>query len=189
MKPSLADLHDRALKATRNIVHEIANEEYDWPTPCGDWTVRELLNHVVSGNLWASELMAGKTIEEVGGRFDGDLLGFDPLAVYEESAKVADHAFQQSGAMERMAAVSYGPVSGEVYCGHRFVDVLIHGWDLAKATGQNTIIDPSLVDAAIAVMEPQLEMLRASGAFATDVEVADDADPQTQLLAWSGRKP
>ena len=116
-------------------------------------TVRDLVNHVVSGNFWVDELMAGKTIEEVGDRLDGDVLGEDPVAAYDASAQVAAAAFKAEGAMERPAAVSYGPVPGEVYCGHRFIDVLIHGWDLAASTGQEpyslaivareTVTDPS----------------------------------------------
>lgn len=190
MKATLADHHDRALTFTRNVIHAIDSEQWDWPTTCEEWSVRELVNHVVSGNFWAAEIMDGKTIEEVGDRLDGDLLGTEPLAAYEESAKLADHAFQESGAMEKPAAVSYGPVPGEVYCGHRFVDVLIHGWDLAKATGQSTDLDPGLVAACLAVLEPQLDMLGPSGMFGDEtIPVPDDADPQTKLLAFTGRRP
>lgn len=189
MAASLADHHERALTFTRNVIHGIDSEQWDWPTPCEDWSVRELVNHLVSGNYWVGELMGGKTIDDVGDRLEGDLLGYDPLAKYEESAKIADHAFHEPGAMERVAAVSYGPVPGDIYCGHRFIDVLVHGWDLAKGTGQGTTLSPELVDAAIAVTEPQLELLRASGAYGTDVEVPGGADPQTTLLAWTGRRP
>jgi uncharacterized protein (TIGR03086 family) len=84
--------------------------------------------------------------------------------------------------------VSYEPVPGSVYAGHRFIDVLIHGWDLAVATHQNTRMDPGLVEACFAVLEPQLGQLQASGAFGTEVAVPADADPQTRLLAVLGRK-
>jgi uncharacterized protein (TIGR03086 family) len=75
-----------------------------------------------------------------------------------------------------------------VYCGHRFLDVLIHGWDVATSTGQDTALDPELVEACIAVIEPQLDMLVGSGAFGTPLEVPDDADSQTRLLAMLGRR-
>ena len=84
--------------------------------------------------------------------------------------------------------MSYGPVPGSVYAGHRFIDVLIHGWDLAVATRQDTRMDPSLVEACFAVLEPQFDQLKASGAFGTDVVVPADADPQTRLLAMLGRR-
>ena len=90
--------------------------------------------------------------------------------------------------MDAPCAVSYGPVPGSVYCGHRFIDVLVHGWDVAKSTGQDTTLDPALVEACWAVVEPQLEMLVGSGAFGTEVEVPDDADAETKLLAVLGRQ-
>ena len=85
--------------------------------------------------------MSGKTIDEVGDRYDGDVLGDDPSAAYDASARVAGDAFARPGAMEAPVAVSYGPVPGEIYAGHRFIDVLIHGWDLAVATGQDSTLD------------------------------------------------
>jgi len=96
--------------------------------------------------------------------------------------------FRAPGAMERPCAVSYGPVPGSVYCGHRFLDVLIHGWDVATSTGQDTTLDPDLVDALLEVIEPQLEMLVGTGAFGTPLDVGDDASPQTRLLAVLGRR-
>jgi uncharacterized protein (TIGR03086 family) len=79
-------------------------------------------------------------------------------------------------------------VPGSVYCGHRFLDVLVHGWDVAKSTGQDTTLDPDLVAACWAVLEPQLAMLQASGAFGSAVNVPDDADLETKLLAALGRE-
>jgi uncharacterized protein (TIGR03086 family) len=101
---------------------------------------------------------------------------------------VAGPAFKEAGAMDRPVAVSYGPVPGSVYAGHRLIDVLVHGWDLAKGTGQDATLDPELVDACWEVVEPQLDMLAGSGAFGTTVEVGPDASPQTRLLAALGRE-
>ena len=103
----------------------------------------------------------------VGDRLDGDVLGADPLRAYDDSSLVAAAAFRAPGAMEAPCAVSYGPVPGEVYCGHRFIDVLIHGWDVASSTGQDTTLDPELVEACFEVVEPQLDMLVGSGMFGT----------------------
>ena len=131
-------------------------------TPCDGWDVQALLNHLVSGNLWAAELGSGHTIEEVGDRLDGDVLGNDALAAYDASAKAAAATFEASGALDAPCAVSYGPVPGSVYAGHRFIDVLIHGWDLATATGQDATIDPELVDAAYSLLQEQADMVRAT---------------------------
>ena len=74
-----------------------------------------------------------------------------------------------------------------VYCGHRILDVAIHGWDLAQATGQQSPLDAPLVDDVAAILAPQIDMLEGSGMFGTRVEVPAGADAQTTLLAQLGR--
>jgi uncharacterized protein (TIGR03086 family) len=184
---NLPQIHERALRATGAIVDGVAARQLELPTPCDGWSVRELLNHIVSGNLWAAELAAGRSIADVGDRLDGDTLGADPAAAYHASAEVAAAAFDAPGAMDAPCAVSYGPVPGSVYCGHRILDVAIHGWDLAKATGQDTTLDPELVDAVAAIVTPQIDMLAGSGMFGTTVGIRNDADAQTRLLSQLGR--
>ena len=188
MAVDLPEVHARALDRTHAFVAGIDASQLDTDSVCDDWSVRTLLNHVVSGNFWVPELVGGKTIDEVGDRLDGDVLDPDPLSAYDASASVAAAAFREPGAMERPVAVSYGPVPGAVYCGHRLIDVLIHGWDLAASTGQDTTLDPELVEACWEVLEPQLDMIKGTGAFGTDVTVPADADRQTTLLAALGRQ-
>src|ERR1700694_2030052 len=172
----IAQLHRRALDETRDVIAGVGSEQENLATPCEGWDVRTLLNHLVSGNLWAAELGAGRSIAEVGDRLDGDVLGNDPLGAYDASATAAAAVFEAPGALDAPCAVSYGPVPGSVYAGHRFVDVLIHGWDLAVATGQDTSLDPALVDACWDEVGPQAAMLRASGMFGDDVAVPAEAD-------------
>jgi uncharacterized protein (TIGR03086 family) len=184
----VARLHQRALGATGAIVAGIARDQWNAATPCEGWDVRTLLNHLVAGNLWAAELGAGATIEEVGDRLGGDLLNDDALGAYEASAKVAAATFEAPGALDAPCAVSYGPVPGFIYCGHRFVDVLIHGWDLAVATAQDSTLDPELVAAAYELLQDQADMVRASGMFGADLSVPANAGAQTRLLAFIGRQ-
>ena len=184
----LPALHARALAATAGVVAGVPAPRLDDASVCAGWSVRELLNHVVSGNWWVPELASGQSIADVGDRLDGDLLGADHVAAYQGSADAAAAAFQQPGAMERPVAVSYGPVPGSVYCGHRFIDVLVHGWDLARSTGQDATLDPDLVQACWEVVEPQAEGFKASGVFGSEVEVPPGADLQTRLLATLGRR-
>src|SRR5439155_16713711 len=124
----IAGWHRQALDATRKTVAGIQTMDLDKPTPDDEWDVRALLNHVVSGNWWAAELADGKTIEEVGDRLDGDVLSDDHVGAYDASAKAAAAVFERPGVLEAPCAVSYGPVPGSVYAGHRFLDVLVHGW-------------------------------------------------------------
>jgi uncharacterized protein (TIGR03086 family) len=184
---SITELHAQALDATGRIVAGIPADRWHADTPCAGWDVRGLVSHVVSGNLWAAELAAGATIESVGDRLDGDVLGPDPAGSYDTSAKAAAAAFRRPGALDAPCAVSYGPVPGSVYAGHRFFDVFIHGWDLAAATGQDTTLDPGLMQACREVIEPQLEGFRAAGALAGPLPVPPGASDQTRFLAMLGR--
>jgi uncharacterized protein (TIGR03086 family) len=109
--------------------------------------------------------------------------------VYDASAREADAAFRAPGAMEGPCAVSYGPVPGEVYAGHRFIDVLVHGWDVAEATGQDTRLDQELVDACWQVVEPQKDLLVGSGMFGTHHDAPAGAGRQDALLSLLGRTP
>jgi uncharacterized protein (TIGR03086 family) len=188
MSVDLPEVHARALDSARHAVAGVADDQWDLTSDCEDWTVRELVNHIVTGNYWAAELASGLTIEQVGDRLDGDVLGTHPLQVYDDSSLVAAAVFRAPDAMEKPCAVSYGPVPGEVYCGHRFLDVLIHGWDVASSTGQDTSLEPELVEACFEVIEPQMDMLAGSGMFGTRQDVPDDADRQRQLLAMLGRR-
>ncbi len=146
MDVDLPEVHARSLDHARHSMVGIGDDQWELVSDCDDWTVRELVNHVVTGNYWAAELGSGLTIEQVGDRLDGDVLGTDPVRAYDDSSLVAAAVFRAPGAMERPCAVSYGPVPGEVYCGHRFLDVLVHGWDVATSTGQDTTLDVDLVE-------------------------------------------
>jgi uncharacterized protein (TIGR03086 family) len=159
------------------------------PTPDDDWDVRALVGHVVAGNLWATELAAGRTIEQVGDRLDGDVLGADPRGAFEASAASAAAAFEAPGALDAPCAVSYGPVPGRVYAGHRLVDVLIHGWDLAVALDADPTLDAELVEVCLGLVEPEIDLLKSTGAYGGHVAVPDGAAPQTRLLALLGRHP
>jgi uncharacterized protein (TIGR03086 family) len=188
MDVDLPEVHARSLDVARSFVARVAGDQWGTTSLCADWTVRELVNHIVTGNWWAMELAGGKTIAEVGNRYDGDVLGDDPLGAYTSSAAAAAAVFRAPGAMDAPCAVSYGPVPGSVYCGHRIIDILIHGWDVARSTGQPSELPPDLVDACWAVVEPQLDLFAASGVFGETLDVPDGADRQTQLLAVLGRR-
>lgn len=187
MTIDLPEVHARALDETRRHIAGIPPDQWSGPTPCADWDVCALVNHIVAGNFWVAPLVEGRTIEEVGDRYDGIVLGDDPLEAYDRSAAEAAAAFRAPGAMDAPVAVSYGPVPGSVYAGHRFMDVLIHGWDVAKATGQETTIPPELVEACWEVLEPQIDLLSASGMFGNRIDLPDDASREDRLLGLLGR--
>jgi uncharacterized protein (TIGR03086 family) len=184
----LVALHRRALAEAGRLAARISSDQWARPTPCGAWDVRALLGHVVAGNFWAAELAGGRTIDEVGDALDGDLLGEDPVSAYESSARAADAAFSMPGALQRDCAVSYGPVPGSVYLGHRIIDLVLHGWDLATAIGEPAGIDDDLAAATWTILEPQLEGFRAAGAFEASLPVPADAAAAARLVLATGRR-
>lgn len=182
-------LHEVGLGWFGECVKGVRDEAWDAPTPCSEWDVRKLVNHNVSENWWARELLAGRTIEEVGDRYDGDVLGDDPVEAYYASAEAARQATQQLEDLNMPVHVSYGPIPAFEYLQHRFTDLAVHGWDLAVATSQEAQIPRELVDAGWDVMSARREMVRVSGVFGEEVDVPGDADLQNRLLGLLGRDP
>lgn len=183
------ELHNRALDFFGELVAGIPEDAWHNSTPCDEWDVRALVNHNVSENWWATELLAGKTIDEVGDRFDGDLLSDEPLAAYDASAEAVRRVLAPLEDLDSSVDVSYGPVPARRYLEHRYVDLLVHGWDLAVATGQDSELPGELAESAYETMSAQREQVRESEGFGPEVEVAEDADVQTKLLGLLGRDP
>jgi uncharacterized protein (TIGR03086 family) len=159
------------------------------PTPDAEWDVRALVNHVLVEDLWAPPLLRGMTISEVGDRFDGDQLGDDPRQAWTRAAADAIAAVGEEGALERTVHVSFGDIPGGEYVSQLVCDHVIHGWDLARATGGDERLDAELVEFAFGYLGPQADGWRAAGAFGPRVDVPVGADRQDQLLALTGRQP
>jgi uncharacterized protein (TIGR03086 family) len=185
----LLELQRRAAAGFDRRLREVGDDQWELPTPCEGWTVRDLVNHLVYDNVWVPDLMGGATVEEVGDRYEGDLLGDDPVDAWERSIEAALAWFDQPGALDRTVHLSYGDESAAMYLSQRVTDLAVHGWDLARAVGGDERIDPDLVTFLWDTWKPREEMLRASGVFGEPVAVADDADQQTRLLALLGRRP
>jgi uncharacterized protein (TIGR03086 family) len=180
---------EAALDVFDTRVHEVPEDRWSAPTPCSEWDVRALVNHVVGELLWAAPLVEGRTIAEVGDQFDGDVLGADPSASWHRASGAAHSAFAEPGALARTVHLSYGDEPAVGYCEQLTSDVLVHAWDLSRGAGLDDRLPDDLVDWALGWVEPLLPMFDASGLFGTAVEPATDAGDQTRLLARLGRDP
>jgi uncharacterized protein (TIGR03086 family) len=169
-------------------LRQIGDHQWQAATPDADWCVRDLVNHLVSEDLWAPPLLAGSTIAEVGDRFDGDVLGPDPKAAWTAAAAEAVRAVKGDGAMDRIVHLSFGDFPGSEYTMQLFADHLIHTWDLARAIGADERLDEELVASCATWFEPMEEAYRAAGAIAARPPVPGDAGAQTLLLARFGRR-
>jgi uncharacterized protein (TIGR03086 family) len=181
------ELYRRAAERFGATVHQIKDDHWHEATPCGEWDVRDLVNHVVGENYWARELLAGRTMDEVGDRFDGDLLGTDPKKTWDDSSRTAVAAVTEPGALDRTTHLSFGDVPGREYVLQLFADLLIHGWDLARAIGADEHLDSELVDACATWFARNEDAYRRAGAIGPKVQLSPDADAQTRLLSAFGR--
>src|SRR4029450_6940131 len=181
------ELHRRAVEEFDARVRAVGDDQWGLPTPCGEWSVRRLVNHLVYENRWTVPLMGGGTIAEVGDRYEGDLLGDDPKGAWEASSKEAVQSVLADGALERVVGLSSGPTPAREYVSQLFADHLVHAWDLARAVGADERLDPELGDACAGGVASMGELYRSIGAIGERPEVLPGADPQTTLLAAFGR--
>lgn len=179
-----ATLHHRAVDFWDSCVSGIRDDQWTAATPCTEWSVRDLVNHVVSEELWTVPLVHGSTIEEVGSRFDGDVLGEDPVATSHRAAAEAAAAGDEV-APDTKVHLSYGDEDAAEYLNQLAADHLVHGWDLAVATGGNSHLDPELVQEVATWFAGREDAYRASGAIGPHLN--STGDPQVDLLAAFGR--
>lgn len=186
----LLEAHGTSLTGFDGVVHQIEGHQWDAPTPCSEWTVRDLVNHLVYEQLWVPWLLRGATLEEVGDRFEGDMVGSDPIAAWEGAAEAARAAWMMPGAAERKDVhVSTGLISAEEYGWQMVLDLAVHGWDLARAIDVSHPIEDELAGELYRQAAPEVDAWQSYGIFAPVVPVADDADPVDRLVALLGRNP
>lgn len=186
----VVELHRRAVAEFDARVRAIGDDKWHQQTPCAEWDVRALLNHLVNEDKWTRPLLEGSTIEEVGDAFDGDLLGDDPKGAWRDAAQEARDAVDAvANDLDGKVNVSWGQITAREYISQLWTDHLIHAWDLARGTGTDDRLDPELVEMCLQVSAPQEDVLKASGAFGDKVVPPPGADAQTRLLAIFGRVP
>jgi uncharacterized protein (TIGR03086 family) len=183
----LNTLYHRTVEAWAERANAVRPEQWDDPTPCRDWTVRDLVNHVCGEDRWTPPLVGGRTIEDVGDSLDGDLLGDDPIQSALVAAAEATLAVAASLPAGGAVHLSQGDERMEEYVHQLAADHLVHGWDVAAATGGDRRLDPNLVTEVATWFADRAELYRAAGAVGP--RTASHGDPQGDLLADFGRDP
>lgn len=185
MGRDLVDLHRRAVDAFGERVHGVTADAWRQPTPCREWDVRALVNHVVGENLWIPPLLAGKRIDEVTDIPDGDVLGDDPQRAWDDSTVDAVAAAKRTS-LDAVTHLSFGDVPAVEYLWQLTVDALVHAWDLAHATGQDETFDADLVAACAEWFGDVEDAYRSAGAIGPAV-ASDHDDPLVRFLGRLGR--
>jgi uncharacterized protein (TIGR03086 family) len=181
-------LFERAASGFGNHVHAAGDGQWHDPTPCTDWDVRTLVNHVAVEQLWVPPLMNGSNVADIGDRLDGDQLGADPVAAWDAAVERSAAAFGAPGALEGTVLLSRGEIPAAEYCWEMTTDALIHSWDLARGIGADETLDPELVELVYERTLPFAAELAKTGMFAPPVATPADAPLPTKLLAMFGRR-
>jgi uncharacterized protein (TIGR03086 family) len=176
-----------AIPAFSTAVLAVPDDAWDKTTPCAEWTVRDLVNHVTAEHLWAPRLLRGDTVDEVGSAYDGDVLGDDPAGAWRAAARTSAEAWAYAD-LSANVHVSSGPIPATDYAEEMLVDLAVHRWDLQRGASVGEAMDGAVVLHVLGYVRERIDAYAASGLFApavpTESEYAHD-----QLLALVGRDP
>lgn len=169
----------------------ITPEQWSLPTPCSEFTVRQLAEHVVGGNRMAAILVKGGSREESLAPFKTDVLGAKPTEAFNGSFRTMFDAMKRPGALDQIVHHPMGDIPATQLFGFRMGDLALHAWDLARAIGADESLNAELVETLWTQISPMKPMIAHTGVFGDGPsgKVGDDAPLQTQLLDLTGRRP
>ena len=178
MAKDLLDHYSRASEWALDKVKGAA-AELDTDTPCDKWDVRELMNHMLETQQYFVGSARGEDASPPGQTPPTTLLGEDPVSDFKRAREETMRTFGDEDVQKKT-----GPALGIA-----FADQLLHGWDLAKATGQASTMPAGLAEAAYKTIHGQFTDEQRKGVFKPEIEVGADASAQDKLLAYTGRDP
>ena len=176
---------------TTKIVDGIKPDQLDNPTPCTEWCVRDLLNHITGGaTMFAISAEQGSVPDDqVGQLMGGDNLGDDWKGAWSTASKRAVAVYNQPGVMDKIVKLPFGEMPAGMAINIAIFDVATHTWDLAKSTGQQMQLDPEVLAAAYELAQAMIPNMRAGGLVGEEVIVAVDAPMEDRLAGLAGRTP
>ncbi len=186
MPPS--DQLEYQITTIRSLIANTSPQQLEGPTPCSDWAARDLINHMVGGGMVFGAALAGDPAPDGVGWPPPDVLGDDPVAAWDKAIVTFRNGVDSPGALDREITLPFGTMPGSVVVEVVKLDLLLHAWDLAQATGQ-PFDPPADVVAAAATAAPMIiaPELRDGDTFAAEVSASSGATPMDQLAAFAGR--
>jgi len=178
---------NRSLESTRAILAKVQPGDLTATTPCASWDVSALVNHFVGTVRWWAAAVTG-----AGAGADVDYAAGDFVAAYEESIRIATSAFEGEGVLEETYRLPFGEFPGAVLLGFATTEQFTHGWDLARAIGQDTDLDPELaaelLDQARFAITDAYRGPDGAALFGPAMQAPAGASPADQLAAFLGRR-
>jgi uncharacterized protein (TIGR03086 family) len=186
-----AEVLEQAFASTGSVLAGVTAKQMDDSTPCASWPVRALVNHIVGGtHFFAASATQG---EEPPAGDPPDFTNGDFVAAFKDGAAQAVSAFAADGTMEKMIKLSFAELPGSQFVFIAALDTFTHGWDLAKATGQSTDLNPELAGQLLEVARMSIpDAFRGpdgQAPFGPKVEMGASACPADELAAFLGRQP
>ncbi len=181
----IEDALQRAFQSTRAVLEGVDPSSLDNPTPCQSWNVRELIDHIIGAPLWAVHALRGEETAE-----SSNSHGDNFVAAYDASAAEVLTAFSEPGALEKIVKLPFAEVPGSFLKMMITTDQFTHCWDLARATGQSTVLDPELARALLAEAKIPSEFRGEEGVspFGAERPAPEGASDADRLAAYLGRK-
>ena len=180
---------NRVLDRTEEVVDNVEPAQLGNPTPCTEWTVRDVMNHITGGGLMFAECVENGSVpdELLGQLMGGDNLGDDYKGAFHAMSKRVRASFALPGAIDKIVKLPFGEMPAGVALNIAVMDVMTHCFDIAHATGQ-TIDDEELLATALEVGHQLInEDYRQPGLFAAAKPAPAGASSATKLLAFAGR--
>jgi len=171
-----------------SVVSQIPTSQYDLPTPCPEWNVGQLIGHMVGGLTMFREVAEHGSVDPA--IFEQDLVGADAAASLRSVGDAAALGWSAEGKIDGMANLPFGEFPAAFALQLPSMDLLVHSWDLATATGLDVDWNPELVSDTREFVESMLGDPDGRGHdFGPPVSVPDEADDMTKLVAFLGRTP
>jgi uncharacterized protein (TIGR03086 family) len=191
MTADLVELHGRCGQRFAALVAGVGREQWHADTPCSEWDVRALVHHLLYEQVWVPPVFEGLTMEQVGNRFEGDLLGDDSSTwpgLLASSLEEAHAVVARPGSLGRTVHLSFGEASAHEYVMQLTADLAIHSWDLARATRQRDTLVPDAVALLLPWTEATVHLWAGTGLFGPRIDAGPDASDDVRLLGLLGRK-
>ena len=183
----VVQLYVDALAMFGEAVRDVADHEWDLPTPATDWNVKEVVAHVVLGEAHLPAVLAGETTTTQA-EFGVELLGSSPLAAWRGTALRAIEAVRLPGVADQVFEVDMGALPGRQLLGYRITDNVVHAWDLRVAIGRPEPIDDRFAEWLLDFWQPVASQLADSEFFAAPTAPVSDS-ASDRLIALLGRTP
>jgi len=181
----VVELYVEALAVFGNVVRDVADHEWDLPTPSTDWNVKQVVAHVVLGEAHLPAVLSGETTATQT-EFSVDLLGSSPLAAWRGTALRAIEAARESDIADKVFELDMGTVPGRQMLGYRINDNVVHAWDLQVAVGRPEPIDDRFAEWLLDFWQPVAAQIADSEFFGAATQPASDS-ASDRLLALLGR--